>query len=113
VDQLPRKRGTTRERLIAAATELMWRDGVGEASIDAILERAAVLRGSLYHFFPGKGDLLLECLDRVWRWQDETLNAIHADAPSAEEGLVRTGARLDNQRATKSGLIVPFDVLLD
>jgi TetR/AcrR family transcriptional repressor of nem operon len=90
----------TRERLIEAATELMWQHGIGEVSVDAILVRADALKGSFYHFFPTKADLLLECLDRIWDAQSAALSAIYADAPSAEEGLRRHLAMMfDEQRA--------------
>jgi len=65
--QGPGPGASTRQRLVDAATELMWKHGIGEVSVDVILERAGVLRGSFYHFFASKADLLLECLDNVWR----------------------------------------------
>jgi len=43
----------------------MWKHGIGEVSVDMILERADVMKGSFYHFFAAKTDLLLECLDNV------------------------------------------------
>ena len=54
----------TRERLIAAAMQLFWRKGYAATSVAEILEQANVKSGSLYHFFPGKQDLLLAVLER-------------------------------------------------
>src|SRR5919112_4226764 len=54
---------TTRDRIIAAAMELFWEKGFGSTSISDILARADVNSGSLYHFFPGKQDLLVAVLD--------------------------------------------------
>jgi TetR/AcrR family transcriptional repressor of nem operon len=85
----PRPGATTRQRLVDAATELMWKHGIGEVSVDVILERADVLRGSFYHFFSSKADLLLECLDNVWRDQSEQLAAIYARAATPEEALTQ------------------------
>ena len=53
---------TTRDRIVAAAMELFWAKGYGSTSIADILSQARVNSGSLYHFFPGKQDLLLAVL---------------------------------------------------
>ena len=53
----------TRERIIQAAMGLFWEKGYGSTSIADILARAAVNSGSLYHFFPGKQDLLVAVLE--------------------------------------------------
>ena len=53
----------TKGRIIAAAMELFWEKGYGSTSIADILGRAGVNSGSLYHFFPGKQDLLVAVLD--------------------------------------------------
>ena len=53
----------TRDRIIAAAMELFWLKGYGSTSIADILARAEVNSGSLYHFFPGKQDLLVAVLE--------------------------------------------------
>jgi len=84
-----RPRNDTRRRLVDAATDLMWRHGIGEVSVDMILDRAKVLRGSFYHFFPSKADILLECLDNLWRKQSDQLAAIYAQSASPREALER------------------------
>jgi AcrR family transcriptional regulator len=52
----------TRARIVETAAELFWAKGYGSTSIADILARAQVNSGSLYHFFPGKQDLLLAVL---------------------------------------------------
>jgi len=42
---------------------LFWEKGFGSTSIADILARAGVNSGSLYHYFPGKQDLLIAVLD--------------------------------------------------
>jgi TetR/AcrR family transcriptional repressor of nem operon len=54
----------TRERIVEAAMELFWLKGYGSTSIADILSRSQVNSGSLYHFFPGKQDVLIAVLDR-------------------------------------------------
>lgn len=53
----------TRGRIIEAAMELFWLKGYGSTSIADILSRSQVNSGSLYHFFPGKQDLLIAVLE--------------------------------------------------
>jgi AcrR family transcriptional regulator len=53
----------TRTRLVLAAMHLFWEKGYGSTSIADVLQRAGVNSGSLYHFFPGKQDLLVAVLD--------------------------------------------------
>lgn len=56
-------RNDTRGRIIEAAMELFWLKGYGSTSIADILSRSQVNSGSLYHFFPGKQDLLIAVLE--------------------------------------------------
>jgi len=54
---------TSRDRLLLSAMQLFWEKGYGSTSIADVLSAAQVNSGSLYHFFPGKQDLLLAVLD--------------------------------------------------
>jgi AcrR family transcriptional regulator len=60
-----------RERLLAAARELTYRQGIG-VGVDAILEEAKVARRSLYQHFGGKDGLIAEVL-RLTTAEDEAL----------------------------------------
>ena len=60
-----------RERLLAAARELTYSQGVG-VGVDAILKEAKVARRSLYEHFGGKDGLIAETL-RVTTAEDEAL----------------------------------------
>ena len=53
----------TRGRIVDAAMELFWLKGYGSTSIADILSRSQVNSGSLYHYFPGKQDLLVAVLE--------------------------------------------------
>ena len=53
----------TRARITEAAMELFWEKGYSSTSIADILSRSQVNSGSLYHFFPGKQDVLLAVLE--------------------------------------------------
>jgi TetR/AcrR family transcriptional repressor of nem operon len=53
----------TRNRIVMAAMELFWEKGFQSTSVADILSRSQVHSGSLYHFFPGKQDVLAAVLE--------------------------------------------------
>lgn len=53
----------TRERIVYSALRLFAQKGYASTSVADILQAADVNAGSLYHFFPGKQDVLLAVLD--------------------------------------------------
>jgi AcrR family transcriptional regulator len=56
---------TTRDRLIATASELFWRQGYAQTGVNEIISQAQATSGSFYHFFATKEDLLLAVVDHV------------------------------------------------
>jgi TetR/AcrR family transcriptional repressor of nem operon len=65
----------TRDRIVFAAMQLFWEKGYASTSIADILKAAEANSGSLYHFFPGKQDLLVAVLDTYLGGIDEMLLA--------------------------------------
>lgn len=65
-----------RLRLVVAATELTWLKSYGAVGVDAICERAGVKKGSFYHFFRSKDDLLVEALEAHWQSRKATFDRI-------------------------------------
>jgi AcrR family transcriptional regulator len=65
----------TRSRIIVAAMELFWEKGFNSTSVADILSRSQVNSGSLYHFFPGKQDVLIGVLEAYRDGIGETLLA--------------------------------------
>jgi TetR/AcrR family transcriptional repressor of nem operon len=53
----------TRDRLLEATVDLVWNESLGAASVDAICEKAGVRKGSFYHFFKSKDDLVVAALE--------------------------------------------------
>jgi TetR/AcrR family transcriptional repressor of nem operon len=53
----------TRLRILIAAMDLFSEKGYGSTSISDILSRSQANSGSLYHFFPGKQDVLVGVLE--------------------------------------------------
>jgi len=65
-----RDKAKTRQRLLAAARELFYGDGVCATGVSAVAERAGVTKMTLYAHFPSKEELVtayLEDSDGRWR----------------------------------------------
>ncbi|MEV0400587.1 TetR/AcrR family transcriptional regulator [Actinoallomurus sp. NPDC050550] len=80
----------TRQHLIEVATELFADRGYEGTSIEAVLERAGVSRGSLYHHFPGKERLFEAVVEAVHtRVGEATLAAATASGATEAHGLLK------------------------
>ena len=53
----------TKQRLLDAAHQLLWDESLAAASVDAICDKAGVKKGSFYHFFKSKEDLVAAALE--------------------------------------------------
>jgi len=69
---------TARERLVEATIELIWTGSYGAVSVDAICERSGVKKGSFYHFFKSKDELVIAALDAHWEGRRPTLDTLFA-----------------------------------
>jgi AcrR family transcriptional regulator len=82
-----------RERILGAASQMFYRDGVRAVGIDAIIARSGVAKMSLYRNFPSKHALVTAWLEErnqaFWeRWE-------HAEATCPGEPHAQLGAVLD------------------
>lgn len=68
-----------RERLLAAATALFYREGIHSVGVDRVIEVAGVTRATLYKQFQGKENLVLAYLSG----EDAGLRALFAAAEPA------------------------------
>jgi len=109
----------TRERLLAAARELIEDDGYGSASVTAITERAGVAAGTVYRHFASKAELFLDVFRDVCAGEERAMVAAADDAgPDAVdrlEAVLTTFARraLQNPRLAWALLAEPVDQLVD
>ena len=72
----------SRDRMIAAASELFLGGSFHKIGIAELCEVAKVNKGTFYHFFPSKINLLLEVIDLYAREVDKQFASIAAsDAP--------------------------------
>jgi TetR/AcrR family transcriptional regulator, transcriptional repressor for nem operon len=84
---LPRtaKGRATRARIVAAAAGLVRERGAAETSLDEVIQRAAVSKSQLYHYFQDKADLLRAVVahqaDRLLAAQEPQLQALDGWAP--------------------------------
>jgi len=59
-------RGQQRKaRILAAATRLFLKEGYGDTSIDAIVEKSGGSKATLYSFYPTKADLFRAVVDSI------------------------------------------------
>jgi len=54
-----------KDRLLEAAMKLVWRKSYGAVSVEDICHEAGVKKGSFYHFFPGKNELVAAAFRRL------------------------------------------------
>ncbi|WNE94182.1 TetR/AcrR family transcriptional regulator [Streptomyces luomodiensis] len=91
-----RRRGTARERLLAAASRRFYAHGVAATGIDTITAEAGVAKMSLYNNFSSKADLVRAYLEaRHEEWM----------------GLYRR--RLEGVRDGRDGVLAVFDAYAD
>jgi AcrR family transcriptional regulator len=72
---VPSKRPSPRERLLKAADELFYAEGINSVGIDRVLERADVARASLYSTFGSKDELIRAYLERRMELSQARLRA--------------------------------------
>lgn len=71
-----KKNGNTRERILAAARDLIWKHGYSHVTIDAICAEIDIQKGSFYHFFDNKAVLAGEAFGELWENYKLTLDSI-------------------------------------
>ena len=75
-----------RERILATASELFYREGIRAIGVDTVVERSGVSKTTLYRLFRSKDELIAAFAadrDRLfWTWWDR-IEKQHAEDPSA------------------------------
>jgi AcrR family transcriptional regulator len=111
----------TRDRLLAAARQLIEEGGYGAASVAAIADRAGVAAGTLYRHFASKEDLFVEVFRSVCEHEEQAMRSAAAalgnSAPAIErlEAVLTTFARraLRNPRLAWALIAEPVDPRVD
>src|ERR1700760_860090 len=68
---LPDAPTTGRERLVAAAIELFYRNGFGAIGIDQVIASAGVTKTTFYKHFESKDDLMVAAVQRRDEWESQ------------------------------------------
>ena len=76
-----------RERLLGAAMDLIHDRGYAAVSVSDICNAAGLKKGSFYHFFPSKLELVLETIDNIAAGQRDVVAAMVKGQGSAREKL--------------------------
>lgn len=75
------RRRTAKERLLQAADELFYSEGIHTVGIDRVIARAGVAKGSMYYSFAGKDELVHDYLThRHGKWAERVTTGIEAHA---------------------------------
>ena len=103
-----RRRERSREEIVAAARQVLLRDGIAATTLEAIASEVGLTKAALYYYYPSKDALFFEVMFDSVEKQMRALNAGVAQAQSGGEALraivretVATyGSRLDDFRLT-------------
>jgi len=79
---------SARERLLAAASELFYAEGVHTVGIDRVIERAGVAKASLYNTFGSKDELVRAYLEGRHALQAERITRYISRYDSPRERLL-------------------------
>lgn len=83
-----------RERLLEAANELFYAEGIQSVGIDRVIERAGVAKASLYDAFGSKEGLIASYLESR---HEQTLSRLQAAAARETEPVAKLLAVFDSQ----------------
>src|ERR1700760_4599381 len=78
-----------KQRLMEAAMDLMWQNGYGAASVDAICEQAGAKKGSFYYFFKSKSELAAAALEADWQKKRIEMDSIFSATVAPLDRLER------------------------
>jgi AcrR family transcriptional regulator len=90
---------SARDRLLEAADELFYAEGVHVVGVDRVVERAGVTKASLYNTFGSKEELVRAYLDQHMRRRQEAITRILATNETPKDRLLGVFAELEGALA--------------
>jgi AcrR family transcriptional regulator len=87
---------SARDRLLAAADELFYAEGVHVVGVDRIVERAGVTKASLYNTFGSKDELVRAYLQRHFRRRQARVERILAEHNTPRERLLAVFSEVED-----------------
>jgi TetR/AcrR family transcriptional regulator, transcriptional repressor for nem operon len=101
-----RKTCETKEKLLQVGFDLIWDSSYGSVSVDDICKRAGINKGSFYHFFPSKADLVAQAYEEHWKEKRPMMDRIFSpQTPPVEriQALCRMIYEVQREKAEKYG----------
>ncbi len=98
-----------REKLLAAALNLIWSSSYGAVGVDQICEVAGVKKGSFYYFFASKSELAVAAYEAYWQAKLPDMEALFSsDIPPLQrlESFCRVGYEAQRQKFEEFGFVV-------
>jgi TetR/AcrR family transcriptional repressor of nem operon len=96
----------TKEKLLQVGFDLIWDSSYGSVSVDDICKRAGINKGSFYHFFPSKADLVVEAYQEYWKVKRPAMDRIfspHVPPLERIQGLCRYIYAVQKEKAEQYG----------
>jgi AcrR family transcriptional regulator len=91
---------SVRDRLLAAADELFYAEGVHVVGVDRIVERAGVTKASLYNIFGSKDELVRAYLEQHFRERQRRIAKVLAAHHTPRERLLGVFAEIEGALAS-------------
>src|SRR2546423_13187667 len=82
---LPAPPKTGRDRLLATAVDLFYRNGFGAVGIDHVIATAGVTQTTVYKHFEGKDDLMVAAVQRRGEWESLGGNRAGGQPPGRDD----------------------------
>ena len=95
------RKAAVRERIVAAARELVAHGGYAEAQVAAVAERAGVATGTVYRYFPSKAELFAEVFRHASQREVDAVVAAAADARASAPERIATAVETFARRALR------------
>lgn len=113
-----RSRAPAYERVLEAASELFYREGIRAVGVDAVAEAAGVTKKTLYEKFGSKDELVVAYLRaRDERWRRWLQDFVHARGGSPKERLLATfdglGEWMERENPRGCGFVNAYAELAD
>lgn len=84
---MPRKKQTTKSKIVKAAWNLFYKNGYDNTTVEDIIKLSKTSKGTFYHYFKGK-DALLSTLSDLFDQKYEEINGTLDSTLTAEEKLL-------------------------
>ena len=110
------KKGEKRKQeLLNIAYELFITRGYENTSVDEIIEKAQIAKGTYYYYFPSKEQMLEDVIDRMIDAEVETARHIMETVitvPQKIVGILTSLKPLDTEQSIKDALFQPENALM-